>query len=105
MLFSGEESLKSADVLSGGERVRCLFAKMMLISGNVLVMDGPTNHLDLESITALNQGMLAFPGTMLFATHDQEIAESVSNRVFEIKNGSLLDHQIPYVEYINGICS
>lgn len=103
MLFSGEESLKSADVLSGGERVRCLFAKMMLTGGNILVLDGPTNHLDLESITALNQGLIAYQGTILLATHDQELALSVGNRVIELKDGKLFDHQISYAEYMNGI--
>lgn len=101
MLFSGEESLKSADVLSGGERVRCLFAKMMLTGGNILILDGPTNHLDLESITALNHGLISYMGTILLATHDQEMAESVGNRVIELKNGKLIDHQISYAEYLN----
>jgi ATPase subunit of ABC transporter with duplicated ATPase domains len=103
MLFSGEETLKMAQVLSGGEKVRCLIAKMMLLGGNVLVLDGPTNHLDLESITALNNAMIAFPGTILFATHDIEFAESVSNRVIEIKDGRLHDHQVGYAEYMNAL--
>lgn len=100
MLFSGEETLKKASVLSGGERVRCMLAKMMLAGGNVLVLDGPTNHLDLEGITALNNALLAFPGTILLATHDQEIAESVSNRVIEIKDGMLYEHQTSYADYV-----
>lgn len=100
MLFSGEETLKSVNVLSGGEKVRCLIARMMLIGGNVLLLDGPTNHLDLEAITALNNALMAFPGTILFTTHDQEFAESVSNRVIEIRNGELIDHQIAYAEYL-----
>lgn len=100
MLFSGEETLKKASVLSGGERVRCMLAKMMLAQGNVLLLDGPTNHLDLESITALNNALIAFPGTILMATHDQEIAESVANRVIEIKDGKVFDHQISYVDYV-----
>lgn len=100
MLFSGEETLKMANVLSGGEKVRCLLARMMLIGGNVLLLDGPTNHLDLEAITALNNALISFPGTILFTTHDQEFAESVSNRVIEIRDGSLIDHQIGYAEYI-----
>lgn len=99
MLFSGEETLKTVNVLSGGEKVRCLLARMMLTGGNVLVLDGPTNHLDLEAITALNNALIAFPGTILFTTHDQEFAESVSNRVIEIRNGELIDHQITYTEY------
>lgn len=100
MLFSGEETLKVAHVLSGGERVRCLLAKMMLTGGNVLVLDGPTNHLDLEAITALNNALIAFPGTILLATHDLEIAESVSNRVIELKDGRIYDHQITYADYV-----
>lgn len=100
MLFSGEETLKMANVLSGGEKVRCLLARMMLIGGNVLLFDGPTNHLDLEAITALNNALMAFPGTILLTTHDQEFAESVSNRVIEIRHGKLIDHQISYTEYM-----
>ncbi len=75
MLFSGEETFKMANVLSGGENVRCMLSRMMLIGGNVLFLDGPTNHLDLESITGLNNALIAFPGTVLFATHDREFAD------------------------------
>ncbi len=100
MLFSGEETLKMATVLSGGEKVRCLLSRMMLIGGNVLLLDGPTNHLDLEAITALNNALITFPGTVLFTTHDQQFAESVSNRVIEIRDGKLIDHQITYPEYL-----
>jgi ATPase subunit of ABC transporter with duplicated ATPase domains len=100
MLFSGEETLKKANVLSGGEKVRCMLAKMMLTGGNVLLLDGPTNHLDLEAITALNNALIAFPGTMMLATHDREFAESLSNRVIEISGGILHDHQISYAEYL-----
>ncbi len=100
MLFSGEETLKMANVLSGGEKVRCLLARMMLIGGNVLLLDGPTNHLDLEAITALNNALIAFPGTVLFTTHDQQFAESVSNRVIEIRDKKLIDHQITFPEYL-----
>ena len=84
MLFTGEENLKPANVLSGGERVRCMLAKMMLEQGNLLIFDEPTNHLDLESITALNKGMQNFRGNILFATHDQEIIETVANRIIDI---------------------
>lgn len=101
MLFSGEESLKKASVLSGGEKVRCMFAKMMLAGPNVLVMDGPTNHLDLETISALNDSLISFPGTIIFATHDLHLAETVGNRVIEIKDGTVVDHQISYEEYVN----
>lgn len=98
MLFSGEETLKKANVLSGGERVRCLLSRMMLVGPNVLVFDGPTNHLDLESISALNQAVISFPGTVLFATHDLTFADTVSNRLFESSGAKLVDHQISYAE-------
>lgn len=101
MLFSGEETLKFASVLSGGERVRCMLAKMMLQGPNVLVLDGPTNHLDLESITALNNSLTTYPGTILFATHDQQFAHTVSTRLFEIKDARLIDHQVSYSEFFN----
>ena len=100
MLFSGEETLKKASVLSGGEKVRCMLAKMMLSGSNVLVLDGPTNHLDLDAISALNEGLLAFTGTILFTTHDQELALSLSDRVIELKNGQLIDHKKSYRELI-----
>ncbi len=99
MLFSGEETLKKCTVLSGGEKVRCMLSRMMLLGANVLVLDGPTNHLDLESITALNNSLVAFPGTILFATHDQQFAQTISNRLFEINDGKLLDHKVSYAEY------
>lgn len=100
MLFSGEESQKMATVLSGGEQVRCLLARMMLLSANVLLFDGPTNHLDLESISALNNALLSFPGTVLFATHDQQFAESLGARVIEISNKQVIDRQISYEEFL-----
>ena len=100
MLFSGEETLKKACVLSGGEKVRCMLAKMMLAGGNVLLLDGPTNHLDLEGITSINNALIAFPGTVLFATHDQQFAESVSNRIIEIREGAIHDHQISYADFV-----
>ena len=84
MLFSGEEAMKPVNVLSGGEKVRCMFAKLMLESPNFLLLDEPTNHLDLESITALNKGMINFRGAMIFASHDQEIVETTANRIFDI---------------------
>ena len=86
MLFTGEENLKPVNVLSGGERVRCMFAKMMLKGANVIIMDEPTNHLDLESITSLNTGMQNFKGPLLFTSHDQEIIETVANRIIDIKS-------------------
>ena len=93
MLFTGEENMKEACVLSGGERVRCMLAKMMLEQGNTIILDEPTNHLDLESITALNKGMQNFKGTLLFSTHDQEIIETVADRIIEIIDE---DHYIDY---------
>lgn len=99
MLFSGEETLKKATVLSGGEKVRCMLAKMMLLGPNVLLLDGPTNHLDLETITAFNNSMIAFPGTVLFTTHDLHFAQTVSNRLFEIKDAKVIDHQKSYADF------
>ena len=101
MLFSGEEALKKAKVLSGGEKVRCMLARMMLIGANVLIMDEPTNHLDLESITALNKGMINFKGCMLFTSHDYEVMNTVANRIIEIENGKkTFDRLISYDEFI-----
>lgn len=84
MLFSGEESLKPINVLSGGEKARCMFARMMVTGPNVLILDEPTNHLDLESITALNRGLVKFSGTILFSSHDHELVQTVANRIIEI---------------------
>jgi len=84
MLFSGEESLKPVNVLSGGEKARCMFARMMVTQPNVLILDEPTNHLDLESITALNRGLDKFPGTIIFSSHDHELVQTVANRIIEI---------------------
>jgi ATPase subunit of ABC transporter with duplicated ATPase domains len=84
MLFSGDEALKPVNVLSGGEKVRCMLSKMMLSGANVLILDEPTNHLDLEAITALNDGLVAFPGVILFNSHDHEFINSIANRIIEI---------------------
>lgn len=100
MLFSGEEAIKKVKVLSGGEKVRCMFSKMMLEGGNVLIMDEPTNHLDLESIQALNNGMKNFKGCILFVSSDQEILSTVANRIIVINNKKDIDKQISYDEYI-----
>lgn len=91
MLFSGEESLKAVNVLSGGERVRLMLARMMLLKPNVVIMDEPTNHLDLESITALNEGMQRFKGTILFSSHDHQLMQTVANRVIEITPRGVID--------------
>ena len=101
MLFSGEEALKKASVISGGEKVRCMLAKMMLEAGNFMIMDEPTNHLDLESITALNDGLESFKGCMLLTTHDQELMNTVANRIIEIKDTKTFDKLTTYDEYLN----
>lgn len=100
MLFSGEESLKSSKVLSGGEKVRCMLSRMMLTSGNVLLMNEPTNHLDLESITALNNGMKDFKGTMIFTTHDHTLTQTVATRIIEILPYGIVDKMMTYDEYL-----
>jgi ATPase subunit of ABC transporter with duplicated ATPase domains len=101
MLFSGEEVLKKCNVLSGGEKMRCMFSRMMLQQPNVLLFDEPTNHLDLESITALNNGMNDFRGTMLFTSRDHELLETVANRIIELTPGGIIDKLMDYDEYIN----
>jgi ATPase subunit of ABC transporter with duplicated ATPase domains len=100
MLFSGEESQKKSNVLSGGEKVRCMLSKMMLQSGNVLVLDDPTNHLDLESITALNNALRDYPGSLLFASHDLQFIETVANRIIELTPDGILDRRMNYEEYL-----
>ena len=100
MLFSGEDALKPARVLSGGERVRCMLSRMMLSGANVLLLDEPTNHLDLESITALNEGMTSFTGSMIFTTRDHECVQTVANRILEILPGGLIDRRDTYDEYL-----
>ncbi|MGB5823637.1 MAG: ABC-F family ATP-binding cassette domain-containing protein [Proteocatella sp.] len=100
MLFSGEEVLKSAAVLSGGEKVRCMLSRMMIANSNVLVMDDPTNHLDLESITALNEGLIRFNGSMLFASHDHQFISSIANRVIEITPNGIMDKMMGFDEYL-----
>ncbi|HZX59436.1 MAG TPA: ATP-binding cassette domain-containing protein, partial [Mucilaginibacter sp.] len=101
MLFSGEEVLKKSNVLSGGEKMRCMFSRMMLQQANLLMFDEPTNHLDLESITALNNGMKDFRGTILFTSRDHELTETVANRIIELTPGGLIDKLMTYDEYIN----
>ncbi len=101
MLFSGEEALKEARVLSGGEKVRCMLAKMMLEGGNFLIFDEPTNHLDLESITALNNGLTAFKGCMLLTSHDQELMNTVCNRIIAIDGGKTFDKNVTFDEYLD----
>lgn len=100
MLFSGEEAEKSARVLSGGEKVRCMFAKMMVAESNVLIMDEPTNHLDLESITALNNALIDFPGTVLFTSQDYQFINTVADRIIEISPQGYLNYKMKYEDYI-----
>ncbi len=101
MLFSGEEVLKKATVLSGGEKMRCMFSRMMLQQANLLLFDEPTNHLDLESITALNNGMKDFRGVILFTSRDHELVQTVANRIIELTPGGIIDKLMSYDEYIN----
>ncbi|AZV43769.1 ABC-F family ATP-binding cassette domain-containing protein [Peribacillus asahii] len=101
MLFSGEEVMKKASVLSGGEKVRCMLSKMMLSGSNVLMLDEPTSHLDLESITALNNGLIAFKGSLIFASHDHQFTETIANRIIEITPKGIIDKQMTYDEYLN----
>lgn len=100
MLFSGEESLKSAKVLSGGEKVRCMISRMMLQNANFLILDEPTNHLDLESITSFNNGLKNFSGSMLFTTHDHEFIQSLANRIIELGPNGIIDKEMTYDDYI-----
>lgn len=101
MLFSGEETRKKCNVLSGGEKVRCLLARMMLSNANFLILDDPTNHLDLEAITSLNQGLINFPGNIIFTSHDHEIIQTVANRIIEITPAGIVDKQMTFDEYLN----
>ena len=91
MLFSGDEVLKKVNVLSGGEKVRCMLSKNMLSKANVLVLDDPTNHLDLESITALNDGLIAFSGSILFASHDHQFIQTIANRIIMVSDNGVVD--------------
>jgi ATPase subunit of ABC transporter with duplicated ATPase domains len=100
MLFSGEEVFKKCNVLSGGEKVRCMISRMMLAGGNLLILDEPTNHLDLESITAFNNALKDFPGTVLFTSHDHEFTQTVANRIIEITPNGYIDKLMTYDEYI-----
>ncbi|MBQ3568529.1 MAG: ATP-binding cassette domain-containing protein [Anaerotignum sp.] len=101
MLFSGEEALKQASVLSGGEKVRCMLCKMMMSGANVMILDEPTNHLDLESITAVNEGLTNFKGTLLFDSHDHQFVQTIADRIIEILPGGIIDRQMTYDEYID----
>ena len=101
MLFSGDAVYKQVQVLSGGEKVRCMFSRMMLFPANCLVLDQPTDHLDLESISAVNDGLTAFPGNVLFTSHDYEIVNTVANRIIELlPDGTVLDRSGSYEDFL-----
>ncbi len=100
MLFSGDEALKEAQVLSGGEKVRCMLSKLMLSNANVLVLDDPTNHLDLESITSVNKGLEKFSGVLLFSSHDHEMIQTLANRIIEITPNGIMDRKTTLEEYL-----
>lgn len=100
MLFSGEEALKQSKVLSGGEKVRCMLSKMMLSNSNVLILDQPTNHLDLESITSVNNGLVDFKSVILFTSHDHQFIQTIANRIIEIKADGYNDRMMTYEEYL-----
>ena len=101
MLFSGEEALKNCKVLSGGEKVRCMLSRMMMLRANVLMLNEPTNHLDLESITAFNNSLKNFKGTVLFTTHDHEFSQTVANRIIELTPNGIIDRYITFDEYMD----
>ena len=100
MLFSGEEALKEAKVLSGGEKVRCMLSRMMLKNANVLILDQPTNHLDLESITAVNNGLRDYKSVILFASHDHQFVQTIANRIIELTEDGIIDKEMDYDEYL-----
>ncbi len=100
MLFSGEEALKKVNVLSGGEKVRCVLSKIMLSGANFLIFDEPTNHLDMESITSVNEGMTRFKGNILFTSHDHQLMQTVANRIIDIKQDQVIDKEMTYNEYL-----
>ena len=100
MLFAGDDGVKKVKVLSGGEKVRVMLSKLMISGANVLVIDEPTDHLDMESITALNTGLIKFPGVLLFSSRDHQVVQTTANRIMEIVNGKLIDKITTYDEYL-----
>jgi ATPase subunit of ABC transporter with duplicated ATPase domains len=100
MLFSGDEIYKKVSVLSGGEKIRCMISKMMLANANALILDTPTNHLDLESIQAFNNNLIKYPGNIFMASHDHEFIQSVCNRIIEFKSKGITDSLMNYEDYI-----
>jgi len=101
MLFSGEDALKTAEVLSGGEKVRCMLSRMMMMRANVVMLDEPTNHLDLESITAFNNSLKNFKGTVMLTTHDHEFSQTVGNRIVELTPNGVIDRYLSFDEYMS----
>ena len=101
MIFSGDEALKKCNVLSGGEKVRCMISKMMMNRGNVLLINEPTNHLDLETITAFNNSLKRFKGTVIFSTQDQQFAQTIANRIIELTPSGIIDRYMNFEEYMN----
>ena len=101
MLFSGDDVLKPVRVLSGGEKVRCMLSRMMMYGSNVLILDQPTNHLDLESITAVNDGLIDFKGNVLFSSYDHQFIQTTANRIMELQpDGTLLDKMMTYDDFL-----
>ena len=100
MLFSKDEALKPSDVLSGGEKVRMMLSKMMLSDSNTIILDQPTNHLDLESIISVNNGVIAFKGNVLFSSHDTEFMDSIANKIIKIDENGATTYDMKYEEYI-----
>ena len=100
MLFSGDDVLKPVKVLSGGEKVRCMLSRMMMYGANCLVLDQPTNHLDLESISAVNDGLIDFKGIVLFSSHDHQFIQTIANRIIELTEDGIIDRAMTYEEYI-----
>ncbi|MGP4073187.1 ABC-F family ATP-binding cassette domain-containing protein [Piscibacillus sp. B03] len=103
MLFSGDDVFKKASVLSGGEKVRCMLSRMMLSNANVLILDDPTNHLDLESIQSLNNGLIKFKGSVIFSSHDHQFIQTIANRIIEIKDEGIIDKSMTYEEYLDDV--
>ena len=100
MLFSGEEALKKVNVMSGGEKVRCILAKLMLSGANFLIFDEPTNHLDMEAITALNEGMQKYKGIMIFTSHDHQLTQTVANKIIDLTDNQVTVRECSYDEYL-----
>ncbi|MCW8859688.1 MAG: ATP-binding cassette domain-containing protein, partial [Deltaproteobacteria bacterium] len=100
MLFSGDEATKMTNVLSGGEKVRCMLSRMMLTNANALMFDEPTNHLDMESITALNNSLISFPEVILFTSHDHKFVSTLANRIVELTPGGVIDRVLSFDEYL-----